>query len=108
MLYSNNVVPLHVPITTVIRERSRSQTVVKNYGHQLRRHPESEMNQRTGSNIRLNGRYQQIKGKGHVVPHFLYNARTKNFFEYDCYNNSINKHKIISSNNIIKYIRKRL
>lgn len=58
--------------------------------------------------IRLNGRYQQIKGKGHVVPHFLYNARTKNFFEYDCYNNSINKHRIISSNNIIKYIRKRL
>lgn len=47
MLYSNNVVPLHVPITTVIRERSRSQTVVKNYGHQLRRHPESErINQR--------------------------------------------------------------
>ena len=45
MLYSNNVIPLHVPITTVIRERSRSQTVVKNYGHQLRRHPESEMNQ---------------------------------------------------------------
>ena len=28
MLYSNNVVPLHVPITTVMRERSRSQTVV--------------------------------------------------------------------------------
>ena len=30
-----------------MRERSRSQTVVKNYRHQLRHHPESEMNQRT-------------------------------------------------------------
>ena len=47
MLYSNNVVPLHIPITTIMRERSRSQTVVKNYRHQLRHHPESEMNQRT-------------------------------------------------------------
>ena len=30
-----------------MRERSRNQTFVKNYRHQLRHHPESEMNQRT-------------------------------------------------------------
>ena len=30
-----------------MRERSRSQTVVKNYRHQLRHHPESEIDQRT-------------------------------------------------------------
>jgi len=59
--------------------------------------------------IRINGKIQNTCGKSHPLPHFfLYNARTKNFFEYDFNRSSIGKSKIRTYKELINNIKKRL
>ena len=59
--------------------------------------------------IRINGSIQTECKESHRLPHFfLYNARTKNFFEYDFNRNSIGKRRINTYSNLINEIKRRL
>jgi hypothetical protein len=59
--------------------------------------------------IRINGRIQNACGKSHPLPRFfLYNARTKNFFEYDFNRSSIDKRRVNTYGDFINDIKRRL